>query len=83
MLISSFASQVMMLALPLTAAVLLQATPTQMGAADGDRDAALPVAVAALGRVAGPRAQAAGVHGGESGVALAVASVPLAWWLGG
>jgi hypothetical protein len=30
-LISSFGNQVMMLALPLTAAVLLQATPTQMG----------------------------------------------------
>jgi MFS family permease len=30
-LTSSFGNQVMMLALPLTAAVLLQATPTQMG----------------------------------------------------
>ncbi|MCB1980879.1 MAG: MFS transporter, partial [Rhodoferax sp.] len=30
-LASSFGNQVMMLALPLTAAVLLQATPTQMG----------------------------------------------------
>ena len=31
MLTSSFANQVMLLALPLTAAVLLKATPTQMG----------------------------------------------------
>jgi hypothetical protein len=30
-LTSSFGNQVMLLALPLTAAVLLQATPTQMG----------------------------------------------------
>ena len=30
-LTSSFGNQVMMLALPLTAAVLLKATPTQMG----------------------------------------------------
>ena len=72
-----------MLALPLTAAVLLQATPTQMGLLTAIEIAALRAAVAARGRLARPRAQAAGLRGRRAAAsALAVASVPLAWWLG-
>jgi hypothetical protein len=64
-LTSSFGNQVMMLALPLTAAVLLHATPTQMGLLTAIETAALPAVFAALGCVAGPRAQAAGLRGGR------------------
>ena len=35
-----------------------------------------------VGRLARPRAQAAGLHRRRVALALIVASVPLAWWLG-
>jgi hypothetical protein len=60
-LISSLGGQVTMLAIPLTAAVLLKATPTQR-LAHRDGIAALRAAVAAGRRLAGPRAQAARLH---------------------
>jgi hypothetical protein len=81
-LISSLGGQVTMLALPLTAAVLLHATPSQMGlltfmelapfvllslpSGYGDRVRKLPVYVA-----------------GEAMIAVVLASVPLVWVLGG
>ena len=46
-LISSFGGQVTMLALPLTAAVLLHATPTQMGLLTRDGDRAFRAVLAA------------------------------------
>lgn len=81
-LISSFGGQVTMLALPLTAAVLLHATPTQMGLLTAMEIApfvllSLPVGVW-LDRVRKLPVYVAG----EAGMALVVASVPLAWWLG-
>jgi MFS family permease len=81
-LISSFGGQVTMLALPLTAAVLLHATPTQMGLLTAMEVApfvlfSLPAGVW-LDRV---RKLPVYVIG-ESLLALVVASVPLAWWLG-
>jgi MFS family permease len=81
-LTSSFAHQVMMLALPLTAAVLLKATPMQMGLLTAIELApfllfSLPSGVW-LDRVRKLPVYVAG----ESLVALAAASVPLAWWLG-
>ena len=81
-LTSSFANQVMMLALPLTAAVLLQATPTQMGLLTAIE--LLPFLLLSLpSGVWLDRVRKLPVYVvGESGAALAAASVPLAWWLG-
>ena len=81
-LISSFGGQVTMLALPLTAAVLLHASPTQMGLLTAMETIpfvlfSLPVGVW-LDRVRKLPVYIAG----ESALALIVASVPLAWWLG-
>ena len=82
LLTSSFANQVMMLALPLTAAVLLQATPTQMGLLTAIE--LLPFLLLSLpSGVWLDRVRKLPVYVvGESGAALAAASVPLAWWLG-
>jgi MFS family permease len=82
-LISSFGGQVTMLALPLTAAVLLHATPTQMGLLTAMEIApfvlfSLPTGVW-LDRVRKLPVYIAG----ERLIALTVATVPLAWWLGG
>jgi MFS family permease len=81
-LTSSFANQVMMLALPLTAAVLLQATPTQMGLLTAIE--LLPFLLLSLpSGVWLDRVRKLPVYVvGESSAALAAASVPLAWWLG-
>ena len=80
-LLSSFGGQLTMLALPLTAAVLLNASPSQMGLLTAFES--LPFALFALptgvwlDRVRKLRVYVAG----ESALALVVASVPLAWWL--
>jgi MFS family permease len=81
-LISSFGGQVTMLALPLTAAVLLHATPTQMGLLTAIEIApfvlfSLPAGVW-LDRIRKLPVYVVG----EAVLALAVASVPLAWWMG-
>ncbi|RZU02232.1 MFS transporter [Rivibacter subsaxonicus] len=81
-LISSFGGQVTMLALPLTAAVLLHATPTQMGLLTAIEIApfvllSLPAGVW-LDRV---RKLPVYIYG-ELTIALLVAGVPLAHWLG-
>jgi MFS family permease len=81
-LISSLGGQVTMLALPLTAAVLLQATPTQMGLLT----AMEIVPFVMLSLPAGvwlDRVRKLPVYViGELTLAATVASVPLAWWLG-
>ncbi len=81
-LTSSFGNQVMMLALPLTAAVLLQATPTQMGLLTAIE--LLPFLLFSLpSGVWLDRVRKLPVYVvGESLAALAAASVTLAWWLG-
>lgn len=81
-LISSFGGQVTLLALPLTAAVLLQASPTQMGLLTAMEIVpfalfSLPTGVW-LDRV--PKLPVYVL--GELTVAAAVTCVPLAWWLG-
>lgn len=81
-LISSFGGQVTLLAVPLTAAVLLRATPTQMGTLVFTETLpfvlfSLPVGVW-LDRV---RKLPVYIFG-ESILALVVASVPFAWWMG-
>ena len=81
-LISSFGGQVTMLALPLTAAVLLHATPTQMGLLTAMEIAPF-VLLSLPGGVWLDRVRKLPVYvGGEALLGLAVASVPLAWWLG-
>jgi MFS family permease len=81
-LISSFGGQVTMLALPLTAAVLLHATPTQMGVLTAME--VIPFVLFSLpSGVWLDRVRKLPVYiFGESLLALIVASVPLAWWLG-
>ncbi|MES2786470.1 MAG: MFS transporter [Pseudomonadota bacterium] len=81
-LISSFGGQITLLAIPLTAAVLLQATPSQMGLLTAMEIApfvlfSLPSGVW-LDRVRKLPVYVAG----EVIIALAVASVPVAWALG-
>ena len=81
-LISSFGGQVTMLALPLTAAVLLHATPTQMGLLT-TMEVAPFVLFSLPSGVWLDRVRKLPVYViGESLLALIVASVPLAWWLG-
>lgn len=81
-LISSFGGQVTMLALPLTAAVLLHATPTQMGYLTAME--ILPFVLFSLpAGVWLDRVRKLPVYiAGESVLAVAVATVPLAWWMG-
>jgi len=81
-LISSFGGQVTMLALPLTAAVLLQATPTQMGWLTAME--ILPFVLFSLpAGVWLDRVRKLPVYvAGETLLAFTVASVPLAWHLG-
>ncbi|WP_280152764.1 MFS transporter [Piscinibacter sp. XHJ-5] len=81
-LISSFGAQVTMLALPLTAAVLLHASPTQMGLLTAME--IVPFVLFSLpSGVWLDRVRKLPVYVvGETAVALIVASVPVAWWLG-
>ncbi|MBL8345204.1 MAG: MFS transporter [Rubrivivax sp.] len=81
-LTSSFGNQVMLLALPLTAAVLLQATPTQMGLLTAVE--LLPFLLFSLpSGVWLDRVRKLPVYvWGELLVAVAAVSVPVAWWLG-
>lgn len=81
-LISSFGGQVTMLAIPLTAAVLLRATPTQMGWLTAVE--LMPFVLLSLpAGVWLDRVRKLPVYvAGELTLAVAVASVPLVWWLG-
>ena len=81
-LISSFGGQITMLALPLTAAVLLHATPTQMGWLTAME--LLPFVLLSLPvGVWLDRVRKLPVYVvGEGFIAVALASVPLAWYLG-
>ena len=81
-LLSSVGSQVTLLALPLTAALLLQATPTQMGLLVAAE--VLPFALFSLpAGVWLDRVRKLPVYlAGELTIALAVLTVPVAWWLG-
>jgi MFS family permease len=81
-LISSFGGQLTMLALPLTAAVLLHASPTQMGLLTTME--ILPFVLFSLpSGVWLDRVRKLPVYiAGETALAFIVAGVPLAWWLG-
>lgn len=81
-LTSSFGAQIVMLALPLTAAVLLHASPTQMGTLTTME--ILPFVLFSLpSGVWLDRVRKLPVYiAGEITLALASASIPLAWWLG-
>ena len=80
--ISSFGGQVTMLALPLTAAVLLHASPTQMGLLTAMEIAPFVLFSLPSG-VWLDRVRKLPVYvTGELTIGLIVASVPLAWWAG-
>ena len=81
-LISSFGGQVTMLALPLTAAVLLQASPTQMGLLTSME--VLPFVLFSLpSGVWLDRMRKLPIYVvGEVALSIVVASVPFAWWMG-
>ncbi|MFO1465729.1 MAG: MFS transporter [Steroidobacteraceae bacterium] len=81
-LISSFGGQITLLALPLTAAVLLHASPTQMGLLTAME--IVPYVLFSLpSGVWLDRIRKLPVYvAGELSIAVAVASVPLAWKLG-
>jgi MFS family permease len=81
-LISSFGGQVTLLALPLTAAVLLHASPTQMGLLTAME--ILPFVLLSLpSGVWLDRIRKLPVYVvGEISISFAVATVPVAWWLG-
>ena len=81
-LISTFGGQVTMLALPLTAALLLHASPSQMGLLTAVET--LPFVLLSLpAGVWLDRVRKLPLYiGGELALALAVLSVPLAWWAG-
>src|SRR5436305_1674577 len=80
--ISSFGGQVTMLALPLTAAVLLRATPTQMGLLTAME--IVPFVLFSLpSGVWLDRVKKLPVYVvGELSLSVIVASVPFAWWMG-
>lgn len=81
-LTSSLGGQISMLALPLTAAVLLNATPTQMGLLTAFEIAPFVLLSLPAG-VWLDRVRKLPVYvGGEALLALVLASVPLTWWLG-
>jgi MFS family permease len=81
-LISSFGGQVTLLAIPLTAAVLMHAAPTQMGLLTAME--IIPFALFSLPTgVMLDRVKKLPVYiFGELSIALGVATVPIAWWLG-
>ena len=81
-LIASFGGQITMLALPLTAALLLQASPTQMGLLTAME--ILPFVLFSLpSGVWLDRVRKLPIYiAGELTMAVAVLSVPLAWWSG-
>lgn len=81
-LISSFGAQITLLALPLTAAVLLNASPTQMGLLTF-MEISPYVLLSLPSGVWLDRVKKLPVYiAGEVAISLAVASVPIAWWLG-
>jgi MFS family permease len=81
-LISSFGGQVTLLALPLSAAVLMHAAPTQMGLLTAMEIAPFVVFSLPTG-VWLDRVRKLPVYVvGELSIAVTVATVPLAWWLG-
>ena len=81
-LISSFGGQVTLLAVPLTAAVLMHATPTQMGTLTAME--MIPFALFSLPTgVVLDRVRKLPVYiVGELSIAFGVATIPVAWWLG-
>jgi MFS family permease len=81
-LISSFGGQITLLAVPLTAAVLLHATPTQMGLLTCMEIMPFVLFSVPTGVWLDRRRKLPVYVIGELTIACAVASVPFAWWRG-
>jgi len=82
-LISSFGGQLTLLAVPLTAALLLEAKPTEMAWLTAMEISAFVLLSLPAGVWLDRRRKLPVYVAGESLLAVAVASVPVAWWLGG
>lgn len=81
-LLSSLGGQVTLLALPLTAAVLLHATPTQMGTLTAMELSPFVLLGLPAGVWLDRRRKLPVYVWGERAMAATLATVPLAWWLG-
>ncbi|MGA3159297.1 MAG: MFS transporter [Steroidobacteraceae bacterium] len=81
-LISSFGGQVTLLAIPLTAAVLLQASSAQMSYLQSMELVPFVLLSLPTGVWLDGRRKLPVYVGGELTVAFTVATIPLAWWLG-
>ena len=81
-LISSFGGQITLLAVPLTAAVLLRASPTQMGLLTAMEIVPFVLFSVPTGVWLDRRRKLPIYVIGELAIACAVVSVPLAWWRG-
>jgi predicted MFS family arabinose efflux permease len=81
-LISSFGGQITLLAVPLTAAVLLHASPTQMGLLTSMEIMPFVLFSVPTGVWLDRRRKLPVYVIGELTIACAVASVPFAWWRG-
>jgi MFS family permease len=81
-LISSFGGQITLLAVPLTAAVLLRASPTQMGLLTAMEIMPFVLFSVPTGVWLDRRRKLPIYVIGELTIACTVASVPLAWWCG-
>jgi MFS family permease len=81
-LIASFGGQVTLLALPLSAAVLLHATPTQMGLLTAMEIAPFVLFSLPTGVWLDRMRKLPIYVVGELSIAVTVATVPIAWWLG-
>jgi MFS family permease len=81
-LISSFGGQVTLLAIPLTAAVLLQASSAQMSYLQSMELVPFVLLSLPTGVWLDGRRKLPVYVGGELTIAFTVATIPLAWWLG-
>ncbi|MBI5276547.1 MAG: MFS transporter [Burkholderiales bacterium] len=81
-LISSFGSQITLLAVPLTAAVLLQASATQMGLLTAMEIAPFVLLSLPSGVYLDRMRKLPVYIWGEALMAFSLATVPIAWWMG-
>jgi MFS family permease len=80
--VSSFGTQITLLALPLLAAVSLNASPLEMGILAAAQNSAVPVFGLFAGVLADRRSRKPLLIVADLGRALLLLTIPLAWWAG-